>query len=185
MSWTDRAADRLIDLAIRLAPEARRSWLLAMRAELPYIPRKSRLGFAVGATKVALTERTIEMKHLASRPLEGLILLAAAFLALATTGNGIHQFSNDPVVAASFCALALTWSSAFFATLLGRYRLLAKLACGGGALSLIIGLASSMLAQVPVANVSLMRGLAIEGMFLFAVLFGAASLALRKIGQAH
>lgn len=180
MSWIDEIPYRIVDLALRLAPAARRDWLQSMRNELSYLPRDERLGFAIGATRLALSERMIEMKNIASRPIDGLILLAAAFLALAATNSGIHQFPNDRVVAISFCALALAWSSIFVAALIGRYRLLANLACVGGALSLAIGLASGMLTQMSAANISLMRGLALEGVVLFVALFGAASFALRR-----
>ncbi|USQ96957.1 transporter [Caulobacter sp. RL271] len=50
MTWAERVAD----LAIRVAPEARRDWALAARAELEHVPAFRSLGFALGGLAAAI-----------------------------------------------------------------------------------------------------------------------------------
>jgi len=50
MSWTQRLAD----LAVRIAPEARRDWARAIAAELAHLPATQRPGFALGGVLAAI-----------------------------------------------------------------------------------------------------------------------------------
>lgn len=185
MTWRNRAASRIVDRAVRLAPSATRSWLIAMQHELPHVPPHRQLGFAAGALWFAFTERTIAMKSITVRPLEAAILLGAGLLTLIAAANGIRLFAGHPAVATSFLAISLVWAGVFLATVLEHFRLLVRIACAGGLLMLAIGLATILPTPAFAANTALLRALSLEGVILFAGLLFAASLVQRRAERAH
>ena len=185
MTLRDRAASRIVDRAVRLAPAASRSWLMAMQHELPHVPLNRQLGFAAGALWFAFTERSIAVKSFSVRPLEAAILLGAGFLTLVAAANGIRLFAGHPAVATSFLAISLVWAGVFLATVLEQFRLLVRIAIGGALLMLAIGGATILPTPAFAADPALLRALSLEGVILFAGLLFAASLVQRRAERAH
>jgi hypothetical protein len=103
------------------------------------------------------------------------ILTVCAFLALMGFANGVVQFGNDTSVGIALAAIGLLWSAAFVAAIVGSRQFLARLAAGGIAFYLALGIAGSLELPAFARNRTMFEALAIEGVLLFAGLLALSS----------
>lgn len=125
MRWTERVAD----LAVQIAPEGRRDWARAVKAELAHVPAAQGPGFALGGLMAALGWRVSDAGSLAVATRWGLVagmMLWAGLLAR--------------------LALRLTALDTAFAAGVG---LLGLIAAGGAILTARLGLALVIRAGAP------------------------------------
>lgn len=178
-------AVRILGAARRLASPERAEWLIAMHAELAYVPPGQQMRFAAGCLMAMIVERNRDMNVNSIRPLDAGILLGSAALVLLGLANGMENLVRDSALAVSFFVVAAIWAGVFTACLLMRSAMMLRVAAGGGAVMLAIGLVTFMPAPAFTTNAGIMRALSLEGIVLFAALYGAIWLAGRRLGASE
>lgn len=165
--------ERLLRLAARIMPPARRDWVGAMAGDWDHVPQASRKAYALGCLKVALFERIVSMTATPPfRIVPG--LFGAALLAVLCLANALRYIAPAPVVGGFLLLAALLWLAMLLAVLARSSRLVGQVAVVGAALYGAVGVLSVAGAPAFATNAALLRALALEGLLLFAVAFAVS-----------
>lgn len=170
MTWTQRLAE----LAVRIAPEGRRDWARAIKAELAHLPSAQRPGFALGGVLAAIGWRVADPRSVAAAARYG---LAAG--ALLWTGLLAHlAWRLTPVdagLATVFAGLGLVAGAG--AVLTARLGLGVVIRAGGPCLVVAAGYAAFAQVLTPdFRSLSYCRAVSIEIAGLLALAIGVAVL---------
>lgn len=171
----------LFFVAVSIAPAHRKEWLEAMAAEFTQVPRAERFRFAAGAiafSMAAFMEETMTNKVRAG---SFVIMTGSAFLAFVGISNAFRNLSQDPAVTTAFGSIGVLWLAVFVAAMLRRWDLLLRLAAGGLAASIALGVAWSISVPALAQNSPLFGALTLEALVLFTALLGSGML-VRKLG---
>lgn len=165
-----------LKLASWIAPEERKIWARAMITEISYIPTSEHGAFAFGCLSVSTRERIVAM-NIPTRLIQGLLLSGCALLALLGLANGAANIALDPAVGIAFFLSGTLWAAAFACAVAGARALLARLAAGGIAFYVALGIAGTAGWPAFESNPELFQNYSLEGISLFAVLLAVASVA--------
>ena len=166
----------LFALAKLIAPKNRKRWIEAIAAESYQVPSNRKILFAFGAVEFSLTAIMEEMMNNKISAGSFVIMLCSAFLTFVGISNSFRNFAQDPTVSVAFGSMGALWLAVFVTAMLRRWDVLIRVASGGLAASIALGVA--WLISVPAfsANQSIFGALALEAIFLFTMLLAASAL---------